>query len=123
MRLTQEQADILKYIRNYPSWIDTIETMSTVKAVQYDTDKVQTSPEDAMLNIALQIEDYEERIQKVERCLAYVFETDELIIRARKAFCYGISRALTKYEYYSRRRLFAMCLLEVFEDEINRNKV
>ena len=32
----------------------------------------------------LQIEDCEERIRKVERCLAYVFETDEAIIRARK---------------------------------------
>lgn len=120
MRLTREQADILKYIRNYPAWIDTIETMSTVKAIQYDADKVQTSPEDAMLNIALQIEDYEERIQKVERCLAYVYETDELISRARKAYCYGNFRAISKYEYYSRRRLFAICLLEVFGNEIEK---
>lgn len=120
MKLTQEQAEILNYIRNYPSWIDTIETMSTVKAIQYDADKVQTSPEDTMLNIALQIEDYEERIRKVERCLAYVYETDELISRARKAFCYGVLRAMTKYEYYSRRRLLAMCLLEVFGDDIKK---
>lgn len=117
MKLTHEQNRILKYIRHYPEWIDTIETMSTVRGIQYDSDKIQTTPEDMMMAIALQIEDYEERIRKVERCLAYVYETDEAIIRARKAFCYGILKAMTKHEYYSRRRLFAICLLEVFKDE------
>lgn len=117
MKLTSEQSRILKYIRHYPEWIDTIETMSTVRGIQYDSDKIQTTPEDMMLALALQIEDYEERIRKVERCLAYVFETDEAIIRARKAYCYGILKDMTKYEYYSRRRLFAICLLEVFKDE------
>lgn len=117
MRLTQEQADILKYIRNYPSWIDTIETMSTVKAVQYDTDKVQTSPEDMMLSIAIQIEDYEERIEKVDRCLAHVYVTDTMIVKARKRYCYGIRNAMSNYDYYSRRRLLADCLIEVFGNE------
>ncbi len=117
MGLTEAQERILKYIRHYPEWVDSIETMSTVRAIQYDGDKVQTSPEDTMLAMALQIEDYEERIQKVEKCLKAVFETDDYIIRARKAFCYGIKRKLTKYEYYSRRRLFAEKLMEAFGSE------
>ena len=117
MKLTHEQDRILKYIRHYPEWVDTIETMSTARAIAYDSDKVQTSPQDLMIQMAIQIEDYEERIRKVERCLAYVFETDQAIIRARKAYCYGILKDMTKYEYYSHRRLLAVCLLEVFKDE------
>lgn len=117
MRLSDEQTRILRYIRHYPDWLNSAVTMSTVRAIQYDTDKVQTSPEDAMLSIALQIEDYEERIAKVDRCLAHVYQTDGMIIKARKAFCYGIKKALSNYEYYSRRRMLADCLLEVFKDE------
>ncbi len=117
MRLTEEQTKILQYIRQYPDWLNSAVTMSTVRAIQYDGDKVQTSPEDMMLNIALQIEDYEERIQKVERCLATVYQTDTMISRARKRYCYGIRSALSNYDYYSRRRLMADCLLEVFKDE------
>lgn len=117
MRLTDEQNKILRYIRQYPDWLNSAVTMSTVRAITYDTDKVQTSPEDMMMNIALQIEDYEERIEKVERCLAHVYQTDGMISKARRAFCYGIPKAMTKYEYYSRRRLLADCLLEVFKHE------
>ena len=117
MRLTDEQNKILRYIRQYPDWLNSAVTMSTVRAITYDTDKVQTSPEDMMMNIALQIEDYEERIGKVERCLSYVYQTDVMIQKARRAFCYGIPKAMTKYEYYSRRRMFADCLLEVFGNE------
>ena len=117
MRLTEEQIKILRYIRQYPDWLNSAVTMSTVRAIQYDGDKVQTSPEDMMLNIALQIEDYEERIEKVERCLAHIFQTDTMINKARKAFCYGIPNAMNKYDYYSRRRMFADSLLEVFKDE------
>lgn len=117
MRLTEEQIKILRYIRQYPEWVSDIETISTARAISYDRDKVQTSPEDMMLNIALQIEDYEERINKVERCLATVYQTDTMISRARKRYCYGIRSALSNYDYYSRRRLMADCLLEVFKDE------
>lgn len=117
MKLTHEQDRILKYIRHYPEWVDTIETMSTARAIAYDSDKVQTSPQDMMIQMAIQIEDYEERIRKVERCLAHVYQTDGMISKARRAFCYGIPKAMTKYEYYSRRRLLADCLLEVFKHE------
>ena len=116
MRLSESERKILRYIRQYPDWLNKAVTMSTVRAIQYDSDKVQTSPEDVMLNIAMQIEDYEERIQKVERCLAHVFETDTMISKARKAYCYG-QKAMSKHEYYSRRRLFADCLLEVFDEK------
>lgn len=115
--LTEEQNRILRYIRQYPDWLNSAVTMSTVRAIQYNTDKVQTSPEDAMYNIAVQIEDYEERINKVERCLATVYRTDTMINKARKAFCYGQKNVLTFYEYYSRRRMFANCLLEVFNEK------
>ena len=117
MRLTEEQNKILRYIRQYPDWLNSIVTMSTVRAITYDTDRVQTSPEDMMINNAILIEDYEERIAKVERCLSHVYQTDEMVKKARRAFCYGIPKAMTKYEYYSRRRLFADCLMEVFGNE------
>ena len=117
MKLTSEQSRILKYIRHYPEWIDTIETMTTVRGIQYDSDKIQTTPEDMMLALALQIEDYEERIRKVERCLAHVYVTDTMIVKARKRYCYGIRNAMSNYDYYSRRRLLADCLIEVFGNE------
>lgn len=117
MRLTEEQNKILRYIRQYPDWLNSAVTMSTVRAITYDTDKVQTSPEDMMMNIALQIEDYEERIEKVDRCLAHVYVTDTMIVKARKRYCYGIRNAMSNYDYYSHRRLLADCLIEVFGNE------
>lgn len=119
MKLSEKEKHILEYIRRYPEWVSIVTTLCDMRsAITYDADKVQTSPNgDTVIDLVVQIEAAQERIDKVERCLTYVFKTDDYISRARKAFCYGIKRELTRYEYYSRRRMFAVCLLEVFGNE------
>lgn len=116
MRLTDKETRLIRYIRHYPEWVDTIETMSTARAITYDGDKVQTSPQDVMLQMAIQIEDYQERIDKVDKCLRNAFQEDGLVSIARRVFCYQERIDVTKYGYYSMRRMLAAELVKVFGD-------
>ena len=116
MKLTDRERKMLSYIRRYPEWVDLVNTMSTVRAIAYDTDRVQTSPQDAMLDIAIKIEDYQERINKVEYALRAAYKTDEKVNRMRLVWCYG-KRDLNKYEIYRGHKLFARILTEQFKVE------
>ena len=114
MKLTDRQRDILGYVRrNYHVWVDEIETMSDSRAIRYDIDKVQTSPEDKMLEMALRIEKCQERIDKVERCLRRVYVTDNRVLTMRMAFCYG--QRIDDNEYHRTKAIFADALLEEFK--------
>lgn len=114
MRLTDRQRGILGYVRrNYQCWIDEINTMSESRAIRYDVDKVQTSPEDKMLDMAIRIEKLQERVDKVDRCLQRVYVTDGRVRVMRMAFCYG--QRVDDNEYHRTKAIFADALLEEFK--------
>ena len=113
MKLSTQECKILQYIRHYPDWVNSIETISTVRAIRYDGDKVQTSPQDEMLEMAIKIEAYQERINAVEMALQNVWPKDGIRNKARRAYCYGV-RCMTDYEYYSLRKAFARELIRIF---------
>ena len=123
MKLTHDERKMLSYVRRYPEWVDAINTMSTVHAIAYDGDKVQTSPQDMMLDIAIKIEDYQERINKVEYALRAAYVTDEMVNKMRLVWCYG-KRDLNRYEIYRGHKLFARILVDKFlktEGETNES--
>lgn len=117
MDMTSDEREILRYIRHYPEWISDIETISTAWAISYDGDRVQTSPDDVMLNIAIRIEEDQEKIDKVERCLMRVYMTDTLIDQMRGVFCYGQKPRIKRQTFYRMRRVFASELVKEFEPE------
>ena len=117
MTLTRDEKAILQYIRHYPEWVNQINTISTVRAIAYDGDKVQTSPEDTMLELAIRIEEYQEKIDAVEYCLNVAFETPTRINRARQIFCFGKSiKTVGDWQTFSaQRKHFAKELMEVLD--------
>lgn len=115
MNLTPLERKTLNYIRAYPDWVAQIENISTVRAIAYDSDKVQTSPDDTMLELAIRIEDFQERIEKVEQCLLEVFGTDERIKQMRAAFCYGKRPKMRIKTFCAMRKAFAVRLVEIFD--------
>lgn len=116
MELTKDQIEILRYIRHYPEWVSDIETISTARAISYDGDRVQTSPDDVMLNIAIRIEEDQEKIDRVERCLLRVYATDTLINQMRGVFCYGQKPRGKRQTFYRMRRVFASELVKEFKE-------
>lgn len=119
MELTKSERYMLHYIRHYPEWVSDIETISTARAISYDGDRVQTSPDDVMLNIAIRIEEDQEKIDKVERCLMRVFDTDNLINQMRGVFCYGCKVKMRRQTFCRMRRAFASELVKEFKPEEN----
>ena len=119
-RLNAAQREMLHYIRGYPDWIAEINTIAdTRQAITYDDDKVQTSPEDKMLELALRMDELYDKVSKVEASLTAVYP-DEIRTDARMCFCYGRRSMLPKYKFYKLRRIFANNLLRVFgRDMIN----
>lgn len=114
-KLNAAQREILIYIRNYPDWMAEINTIAdTRQAITYDSDKVQTSPQDRMLELAVRIDELSDKVSKVEASLQAVYLKEELIWDARSCFCYGKQSTLPKYEFYKRRRAFANNLLKMF---------
>lgn len=123
MKLTHDERKALSYIRHYPDWVHMIEDISTVHAIAYDTDKVQTSPQDEMLDLAIRIEDYQERINKVECALREAYRTDEKVNAMRQVWCYGRRDLLRKSEVYRGHKVFAQLLVDKFlkgDDEDER---
>lgn len=116
MELTKDQREILRYIRHYPEWVSDIETISTARAISYDGDRVQTSPDDVMLNIAIRIEEDQDKIDRVERCLLRVYATDTLINQMRGVFCYGQKPRGKRQTFYRMRRVFASELVKEFKE-------
>lgn len=116
MELTKDQREILRYIRHYPEWVSDIETISTARAISYDGDRVQTSPDDVMLNIAIRIEEDQEKIDRVERCLLRVYATDTLINQMRGVFCYGQKPRGKRQTFFRMRRVFASELVKEFKE-------
>lgn len=116
MRLTDKEIKVLRYIRHYPEWVSIVETLCDMRsAIVYDGDKVQTSPDgDVVIDLVVQIEGAQERIDKVERTLTKVYQTDERIRDARMVFCYGGRSMMKKREFYAMRKVFAQELVEVF---------
>lgn len=115
--MTYDERQILHYIRHYPEWVSDIETISTARAISYDGDRVQTSPDDVMLNIAIRIEEDQEKIDKVEKCLMRVYFTDALINQMRGVFCYGQKPRMKRQTFCRMRRVFASELLKEFDLE------
>lgn len=115
MQLTKDEIRILHLVRHYPEWVDTVNTISTVRAITYDGDKVQTSPEDTMLEMAIQIERFQELIDCVEYCLKVAFVTDGKVDRARRILCYGeSSKNVPDWKQFCvERKHFAREMMEV----------
>lgn len=119
MGLTQEEYRVLHYIRDYPEWINEIETLADSRtAIRYDTDRVQTSLyPDSIMELALKIEDYQERVNEVDRALYNAFKTDGKIQTARRVFCYNERTRIGRGQYYSWRRILAKELLEIVKEK------
>ena len=118
-RLNAAQREMLHYIRGYPDWLAEINTIAdTRQAITYDDDKVQTSPEDKMLELALRMDELYDKVSKVEASLMAVYP-DEIRTDARMCFCYGRRSMLPKYKFYKLRRIFANNLLRVFGRDID----
>jgi len=119
MKLTDREQGLIRYIRQYPEWVSTVECLCDMRsAITYDADKVQTSPNgDTVIELVVQIEAAQERIDKVERCLANVYRTDERINDMRNVFCYGGKSKMRRREFYTLRKLFAGELVEVFSEK------
>lgn len=121
MRLTYNEKQMLSYIRHYPEWVSYVNTLADARqAIQYSADKIQTSAtSDTTFILAMRIEEYQERIDKVERCLYHVCRTDIRTSQMRAALCYGSKRPrMSKNTYYAMRKMIADALIEVFaEDE------
>lgn len=123
MRLTYEEKRILHYIRHYPEWVSYVNTLSDARqAIQYDSDKIQSSgDQDTTFILAMRIEDYQERIDKVERCLWHVCRTETRTSQMRGSLCYGSKRPrMSKNAYYVMRKMIADALLEVFKEEVEQ---
>lgn len=116
MKLTEMEKRLIRYIRQYPEWVSTVDTLCDMRsAIVYDADKVQTSPNgDTLVDLVMQIEDAQEKIDKVNRALATVYHTDERIRHMRNVFCYGEKPHMRKREFYTLRKIFAGKLVEVF---------
>lgn len=122
-RLNAAQREMLHYIRGYPDWIAEINTIAdTRQAITYDDDKVQTSPEDKMLELALRMDELYDKVSKVEASLTAVYP-DEIRQDARMCFCYGRRSELPKYKFYKLRRIFANNLLRVFGRDIDETRI
>jgi hypothetical protein len=123
-RLNAAQREMLHYIRGYPDWIAEINTIAdTRQAITYDDDKVQTSPEDKMLELALRMDELYDKVSKVEASLTAVYP-DEIRQDARMCFCYGKRsefREKHKSKFYKYRRAFANNLLRVFRRDIDES--
>lgn len=125
MKLTEEEKRILHYVRcHYLEWIHEVETLSDSRvAIRYDLDRVQTSAtSDNVFELAMQIEHYQECIDKVERCLWNVYRTDQAVIKARRVLCLGEKpNRKHKTKFYAERKLFAQALYETFREEIEND--
>lgn len=114
--MTRDEKAILRYIRNYPEWVFYVETLSDSRqAIQYKADKIQTSvTDDSVFELAIRIESYQEKIDKVEACLRTACVTDKRTYQMRRALCYGEKQRISPNTYYSLRRTIATMLTEVF---------
>lgn len=120
MKLTEEEVRIMRFIRRYPEWVNEVNTLSDSRtAIRYDLDKVQTSAtSDAVFDLAMQIEHYQECIDKVNYCLERVYITDMRISMARQIFCFGKNPTRHgKSTIYMQRKAFASALIEAFRKE------
>lgn len=71
-QIKREQIEIVQLQEK----IDTAEASLLPKAIRYDLDKVQTSPEDPMYDVLAEVEEYKKEMLK---------RTHRLILRRRKA--------------------------------------
>ena len=117
-KLNHAQREILRYIRHYPDWVAEINTIAdTRQAITYDDDKVQTSPQDRMLELAIRIDKLYDKVAKVEDSLMAVYP-EEIRQDARMCFCWGWHSKLPKYKFYKYRRAFANNLLHEFRKDM-----
>jgi len=116
--MTSQEKAILQYIRHYPEWVNYIETLADARqAIQYKPDKIQTSlNDDEVFELAIKIDAYQEKIDKVERCLRSACITDKRTSQMRRALCYGEKQKISPNEFYSLRRQIARYLMEVFKE-------
>ena len=117
MNLTYEEKKMLQYIRHYPEWVTMINTLADMRsAITYDADRVQTSPSpDGVLDVAMQIEFAQDRIDMVEKSLSQTYRTDGLINTMRNIWCYGKRDNVSKRFIYRSSKLFAQTLMKNYE--------
>ena len=117
MQLTHEERKMLQYIRHYPEWVSIVETLADMRsAITYDADRVQSSPsDDGLLDVAIQIEYAQDRIDWVERSLHKVYRTDEKISFMRQVWCYGKRKGIDRNKIYQGHKLFASELLKTYK--------
>lgn len=115
--LTLEERKMLQYIRHYPEWISMVNTLADMRnAITYDADKVQSSPsDDGLLDVAIQIEFAQDRIDWVEKALLKVYRTDTKISFMRQVWCYGKREGIDRNKIYQGHKLFASELLRTYK--------
>ncbi len=117
MRLTREERKMLQYIRHYPDWVNKVDTLADMRsAITYDADRVQSSPsDDGLLEIAIQIEYAQDRIDWVEKSLRRVYNTDEKVSFMRQVWCYGYRKGIDHNKIYRGHKMFASELLRTYQ--------
>lgn len=126
MKLTEEEVRIMQFIRRYPDWVNEVNALSDSRmAIRYDLDRVQTSAtSDNVFDLAMQIEHYQECIDKVNHCLVRIYQTDNRITMARQIFCFGKeTKRKGKSTIYMQRKAFAAALVETFREEIKNDTI
>lgn len=118
--MTPAEQEMLSYIRHYPEWWAIVQSEADSRqAIRYDLDKIQCSPNgDGVFNLAMQINDCETRILKVEHCLWDVGRVNTRVDLLRDVFCYGELGLMKAAMYYKwRKRLVKRLMMEEWDEE------
>lgn len=117
MKLTHEERKILLFIRNYPEWVAEVETLVDMRsAITYDADRVMTSPSaDAVVDIAIRIDNAQKKIDWVDSALEKVYVTDVMTKKMRQVWCYKRYDVVKKCQMYKDHKRFAQTLLSTYK--------
>jgi len=124
-KLTKEQRTAFNYALTYPENETRINALrDNRRAIRYDTDKVQTSPDDPMFSLMVQLTRLTTRNANIDDALLEVFGKygNTALQMAKEMLCYGRKMAeveakhgrlpIGHNEYYRKRREFWTVLSE-----------
>ena len=90
-KLTPQQRKARRYAQNYPYYEAKVDALSDMRqAIRYDVDKVQTSPEDKMLERAIEMDVCTSAMIRIDNALVRTFHQDYEPVR--QILCYQIPR-------------------------------
>lgn len=90
-KLTPQQRKARRYAQNYPYLEAKVDALADMRqAIRYDVDKVQTSPEDKMLERAIEMDVCTSAMRKIDHSLWIAFGVD--MEPAKQVICYQRTR-------------------------------